>query len=518
MKFNKSILALALGATLGMGSVQAADITIAYAADPVTMDPNEQISTGVLQMSHLVFDSLVRFDNKLNPEARLAKSWEQIDDKTMRFHLREGVKFHSGNTMTADDVIFSYNRISNSVDFKGIFAPYEKMVKIDDYTVDLISKEIYPLALANMSYLFILDQKFYTGLDDQGLPKDRIEKAKNTFAATHQSGTGPFIYTFRQQGVKNVFEKFDGYWGSRGNVDKITLVPIKENATRVSALLSGDVDLINPVPPTDLQRVDESTDNLLYTIPSDRIIMVQMNENVVPQFKDVRVRQAVVHAINNKGIAQKIMRGFATPAGQSSPDVYLGHDPELTPRFDLKKARELMKEAGYEDGFTIDMISPNNRYVNDEKIAQTVASMLAKIKIKVNLTTMPKAQYWPEFDKCAAGLQLIGWSSDTGDSANYSEFLTMTRNSDTGAGQYNCGYYSNSEVDSLIGEANKSVDSTKRAELLQKISDIEYKEAAFIPLHWQNHAWGYSNKLQNFPEIVNLKNFPNFGDLIVKEK
>jgi len=518
MKFNKSLLALALGASLGMGSVQAADITIAYPADPVSMDPNEQISTGTLQMSHLVFDSLVRFDNKLNPEPRLAKSWKQIDEKTMRFNLRKGVKFHSGNTMTADDVIFSFNRISNSVDFKGVFAPYEKMVKIDDYTVDLISKDIYPLALANMSYLFVLDKKFYTGLDDQGLPKDRIEKAKNTFAATHESGTGPFTYAYRQQGVKNVFEKFDGYWASRGNVDKITLVPIKENATRVSALLSGDVDLINPVPPTDLKRVSENKNNRLYTIPSDRIILVELNENVVPQFKDVRVRQAVVHAINNKGIAQKIMRGFATPAGQLSPNVYLGHDPKLVPRFDLKKARELMKEAGYADGFTIDMIAPNNRYINDEKIAQTVASMLAKIKIKVNLTTMPKAQYWPEFDKCNAGIQMIGWSSDTGDSANYSEFLTMTRNSETGAGQYNCGFYSNTKVDNLIKEANKTVDSTKRAQILQDVSNIEYKEAAFVPLHWQNHAWGYSNKFENFPEIVNLKNFPDFGDLIVKEK
>lgn len=518
MKYNKTILALALCASLNMTSTQAADITIAYAADPVTMDPNEQISTGVLQMSHLVFDGLVRFDSKLNPEPRLATSWEQLTDTSMRFHLRKGVKFHSGNTMTADDVIFSYNRISNSADFKAIFAPYKEMVKVDDYTVDLIFKEVYPLVLANMSYLFILDKDFYTGEDEHGLPKDRIEKSKNTFASTHESGTGPFVYAYRQQGVKNVFEKFDNYWGSRGNVDKLTLVPIKENATRVSALLSGDVDLINPVPPTDLKRVEDNKNNTLYTIPTDRIIMAHMNQNTVPAFKDVRVRQAVVHAINNTGIAQKIMRGFATPAGQMSPDVYLGHDPALVPRFDLKKARALMKEAGYEDGFTITMISPNNRYQNDEKIAQSVASMLSKIKIKVNLTTMPKAQYWPEYDKCAADIQLIGWSSDTGDSANYSEFLTMTRNSDTGAGQYNCGFYSNSEVDALIGQANKTVDSAKRAELLQKVSQIEYKEAANIPLHWQNHAWGYSNRLENFPDIVNLKNFPDFGDLIVKEK
>lgn len=517
MKHNKTLLALLLGASLGITNAQAADITVAYAADPVTMDPAEQISEGVLQMSHLVFDSLVRFDSQLQPVPRLATSWEQIDDKTMRFHLREGVKFHSGNTMSADDVIFSFDRMSSSADFKAIFAPYEKMVKVDDYTVDLVSKDIYPLALANMSYLAVLDKKFYTGMDEEGQAKDRIAKNKNTFAATHESGTGPFTYAYRQQGVKNVFEKFDGYWGSRGNVDKVTLVPIKENATRVSALLAGDVDLISPVPPTDLKRVEESKDNTLYTIPSDRIILVEMNQKVVPQFADVRVRQAIVHAINNTGIAKKIMRGFATPAGQISPDVYLGHDARLEPRYDLKKARQLMKEAGYADGFTVNMISPNNRYVNDEKIAQTVAAMLAKIKIKVNLTTMPKAQYWPEFDKCEAGLQLIGWASDTGDSANYTEFLTMTRNEETGAGQYNCGHFSNAEVDALTIEANKTVDPVKRQKLLQKVSVLEYDDAAVIPLHWQNLAWGYSNKFENFPQIVNLKNFPNYGDLVVKE-
>jgi len=517
MKHNKTLLALLVGATLGMGSAQAADITVAYPADPVSMDPFEQIATGILQMSHLVFDPLVRFDKDLKPEARLATSWEQLDPKTMRFHLRKNVKFHSGNLMTADDVIFSYNRIVSSPDFKGLFTAYDSMTKVDDYTVDLHFKEIYPLALSNIAYISIMDKKFYTGVAKDGRQKDVIEKNKNTFAATHESGTGPFIYSYRQQGVKNVFTKFDGYWGSRGNVDKVTLVPIKENATRVSALLSGDVDFINPVPPTDLKRVENNKNTTLYTIPSDRIILVEMNEKVVPQFKDVRVRQAVVHAINNKGIAKKIMRGFATPAGQLSPNVYLGHDEALTPRYDLKKARQLMKEAGYADGFTVTMISPNNRYINDEKIAQAVAAMLAKIKIKVNLTTMPKAQYWSEFDKCATGLQVMGWSSDTGDSANYSEFLTQTRNAKTGAGQYNCGFYSNSQLDTLIKQANTTVDPEARGKILKEMSGIEYKEAAFIPLHWQNHAWGYSKKFENFPSIVNLKNFPNFGDLIVKE-
>lgn len=242
-----------------------------------------------------------------------------------------------------------------------------------------------------------------------------------------------------------------------------------------------------------------------------------MNQDVVPQFKDKRVREAVVYAVNNPGIVAKIMRGNATAAAQNSPEGYAGYNADLNPRYDLKKAQELMKEAGQEAGFTVTMISPNNRYINDEKIAQAVSAMLAKIKIKVELTTMPKAQYWDEYDKCAAGLQVIGWSSDTGDSANYSEYLTVTRNADTGLGQYNCSGYSNSELDQLIAQANLETDPAKRSELLQQASKIEYDDAAFIPLHWQNQNWGYSRTFENFPDIINLKNFPHWEALKVSE-
>ncbi|MDO4777383.1 MAG: ABC transporter substrate-binding protein [Cardiobacteriaceae bacterium] len=511
---KKTLLSAAFFAAM---SAYAADIRIAYDADPESMDPQEQLSGGTLQMSHLLFDPLVRHNSKLEIEPRLAEKWEQIDDKTLRFHLRKGVKFHSGREMNVDDVLFTWNRMLTSQDFKGLFTQYEGIKKVDDYTFDVVTKEPYPLVLPNMTYFFVMDKDFYSGTDDKGNDRGKIEKATGTFASHNVSGTGPFKLESRQQGVKSVYVKNPDYWGERGNVDKIELVTIKENATRVSALLAGDVDWIYPVPPTDLERVKGNDKLDLHSLASDRIIFIEMNQNVVEPFKDKRVRQAVVHAVNNPGIVEKIMRGFATPAAQFSPDGYSGYNADLKPRFDLKKAQELMKEAGHEKGFSITMISPNDRYVNDEKIAQSVAAMLAKINIKVELTTMPKAQYWTEFDKCAAGLQLIGWSSDTGDSANYSEFLTMTRNTDTGEGQYNCNGNSHAELDALVKEANATVDEAKRNELLRKVSQIEFDEAFVIPLHWQNQDWGYSKKFENFPDIVNMKNFPLFGDLKVKE-
>ncbi|ERB62509.1 cytochrome C, partial [Vibrio coralliilyticus OCN008] len=392
----------------------------------------------------------------------------------------------------------------------------EKMVKVDDYTVELVSKGAYPLVLQTATYIFPMDSKFYSGKTEDGKDKAEVVKHGNSFASTNVSGTGPFIVTQREQGVKVTFERFGDYWDKdTGNVDKLTLVPIKEDATRVAALLSGDVDMIAPVAPNDHKRVKGAKNVDLVTLPGTRIITFQMNQNSNEALKDVRVRQAIVHAINNEGIVKKIMKGFATVAGQQGPEGYAGYEADLVPRYDLKKAKELMKEAGYENGFTLTMMAPNNRYVNDAKIAQAAAAMLSKIGIKVDLKTMPKAQYWPEFDKCAADMLMIGWHSDTEDSANFSEFLTMTRDETTGKGQYNCGHYSNAEVDKLVNASNVETDPAKRAEMLQKVEATLYNEAAFVPLHWQNLAWGAKSNVDIAP-IVNAMNFPYFGDLVVK--
>ncbi|EHH2474061.1 ABC transporter substrate-binding protein [Vibrio vulnificus] len=518
MKTMKSKLTVALMAAGLSLSAAAADIKVAYDADPVSLDPHEQLSGGTLQMSHMVFDPLVRYTQKLDFEPRLAEKWERVNDTTYRFQLRKGVKFHSGNELTADDVVWTFDRLKDSPDFKAIFEPYEKMVKVDDYTVELVSKGAYPLVLQTATYIFPMDSKFYSGTTADGKDKAEVVKHGNSFASTNVSGTGPFIVTSREQGVKVEFERFKDYWDkeSKGNVNKLTLVPIKEDATRVAALLSGGVDMIAPVAPNDHQRVKDAKGIDLVTLPGTRIITFQMNQNSNEALKDVRVRQAIVHAINNEGIVDKIMKGFATAAGQQGPEGYAGYNPELVPRFDLKKAKELMKEAGYEKGFTLTMIAPNNRYVNDAKVAQAASAMLSKIGIKVDLKTMPKAQYWPEFDKCAADMLMIGWHSDTEDSANFSEFLTMTRNEETGRGQYNCGHYSNPEVDKLVEASNVETDPAKRAAMLQKVETTLYNEAAFVPLHWQNLAWGAKSTLDIKP-IVNAMDFPYFGDLVVKE-
>jgi len=489
---------------------------MAYDADPVSLDPHEQLSGGTLQLSHMVFDPLVRFAKDLSYEGRLATKWEQINDTTMRFHLRKGVKFHSGNMFTANDVAFTLDRLKKSPDFKGLFEPFTGSKIIDDHTIDLMTAKPYPLVLTMMTYLFPMDAKFYTGNDANGNPKDMLKKHGNAYASTHESGTGAFSVTKREQGVRVEFDRFGDYWdkSSKGNVSKIIFTPIKESPTRVAALLSGDVDFIAPVPPTDLKRIKGDAKSSLVTMTGTRIITFQMNQNRVAALKDKRVRQAIVHAVNNEGIVKKIMKGFGTAAAQQSADGQLGHVAALKPRYDLKKAKMLMKEAGFEKGFTLTMMAPNNRYVNDAKIAEAVASMLSKINIKVDLTTMPKAQYWPKFDERAADMMMIGWHPDTEDSANYSEFLLMTPNKDTGKGQYNSGNFANAKLDDLINKSNTIVDMKARAKMLQEVEQIAYDEAAFVPLHWQDLAWA-ARKGVHIEDVVNVMNFPYLGDLVI---
>lgn len=495
------LTAIACGNTLNM----------AYDADPVSLDPHEQLSGGTLQLSHMIFDPLVRWSKDMKLVPRLAEKWEQVNELTTRFYLRKGVVFHSGNPLTANDVKYTVDRLKSSPDYKGLFAPFSGVKVIDDHTFDLVTDKPYPLVLEMATYIFPMDQQFYKG-------KDELVKHGDTFASKNASGTGPFTVIQRQQGVKVTFKRFASYWDkqSPGNVSQIVLTPIKEGPTRVAALLAGDVDFIAPVPPTDLERLKRSADIDVVTMSGTRIITLQLNQKRQSAFANAKVRQAICYAINNEGIAKKIMRGFATPAAQQSPKDYSGHNPALKPRYDLKKAQALMKEAGYANGFSCNMIAPNNRYVNDYKIAQAVVSMLAKIKIKVSLRTMPKAQYWPEFDQRSGDIQMIGWHSDTEDSANFTEFLCMTPDKSTGMGQYNSGNYSNATVDQLVTAVATEMDSSKRIATLQRIEKLLHDDAAFVPLHWQDLAWA-ARKGVGISPIVNVMNFPYLGDLIINK-
>lgn len=530
MRLSKILLGSLFGSLLlfPIAAVQAVEETagdqeitlrVAYDTYPVSLDIHEQLSIGMLQLSHLAFDPLVRWNRDLAFEPRLATDWKRLNETTMRLHLRRGVSFHSGNAFTAKDVVWTVRRLKRSPDFRAIFEPIDRIEAVDDYTVDLHTRKPYPLLLNLATYIFPMDSQFYTGTSAEGRDKAEIIKNGNSFASSHLSGTGPFEVTDRQHGVKIDFERFPDYWDhdSPGNVDHLVMTPIAENATRVAALLSGDVDFISPVPSNALQRLRHADGVKLVTMPGNRITMLQLNEQRVPAFRDARVRRAFAYAVNQTAIAERLLKGFATPAAQMSPEGYVGHVPGLKPRYDLAKARELMREAGYADGFSVTLMAPNNRYVNDAQTAQValaVAAMLAKINITVDFKTLPKNQYWAEYDNRAADMMMMGWYSDTGDSANFFEYLTFCPDPSTGAGHYNASEYCNPEVDALVDRANLTTQPDARARMLRQAEQMIHDDAPFIPLYWQDLAWAAADRVDIAP-VLNVMNMPHLGDVVV---
>ncbi len=491
-------------------------LKIGLPGDLVSLDPHAELSTGMIQYSNWVFDPLVRCNKQMKFEPRLAIRWERMNDLSMRFYLRKGVRFHSGHLFTAEDVRWTFWRQKKSETFLRLFRNIEDIKIIDDHTIDIVTKTPNGLLLNSVSYLFPMDRRYYRGLDAQGHYKDAIDMDKPSFARQNESGTGAFKVILREKGEMTILERFDDYWDQQtaGNADRLILYPIKKSANRVEALFSGKVDVIFEVPIEKFKQIKTSAAAKLFLQAGDRIVVIQLNQSRRPEFKDVRVRQAMVYAINNKKICKKIMQGAGTVACQLSPSGYNGHVAELKPRYNLRKARSLMKKAGLENGFECTLIVPNGRYLQDIQIGETLVRMLAKINIKVRLKTLFNFEYWPAFDHRRADMQMIGWREGTLDSGGIFELLAMCPQKKSGDGLFNSGNYCNTQVDALIRQARSTLEPAVRSRILQKIERLLYADAAFVPLHWQNYAYAARKGIDLTP-VLNLLNVPFLSDVFV---
>jgi peptide/nickel transport system substrate-binding protein len=496
----KKFLCVLMALILAPSLAGAVTLKVGAASGVNSLDPHFHNETPTNSANANIFDGLVNFDKDLNPYPVLAESWEITNDTTWQFKLRRGVKFHNGNAFNADDVVWSFNRCKTGKKsgFKGSLSAIKAIEKVDDFTVNVITNKPFPILLQKLSYLRIMDQEYSSKLSDEELGLKPV-------------GTGPYKLTRWNRGQSLILEANPEYFLGKAAIDRVEVRPLTNDSARVAAMLSNAVHLINRVPVRDVKRIKSNPQIQYYMRPGLRLIYLQMDHMrdkspyvtgvATNPFKDVRVRKALYFGINEDAIVKHIMGGFAEPAGQFYPSAVNGHNPDIKrPAYNPEKAKALLKEAGYENGFTVVLDSPNDRYINDEKIAQAVASSLAKIGITVKVNAIPKATFFPKANDTDSSFNLIGWACSDGDGSGFLDGCVHSYDKDKGYGRYNGGRYANAKVDQLIEDSAGVLDKDARLDLLKQAMHIALvEEMNIIPLHYQVDLYAYSKKINFDP-------------------
>ncbi len=514
MSGRKSLLIAAAAILVGLAGLPASAQTLRYANQGTlkSLDPYTfKESTTIAHHAH-VYEGLTARDKDLKINPALAESWETPEPTRWRFHLRKGVKFHNGEPFTADDVIFSADRVrATGSNFLSNVPPDAKFVKIDDYTVDVKLDAPDPILISQWDTWYIMSKKWCE--ENNSVAPTPVSATTPSYAALHENGTGPFIIESHQPGVKTVFKVNPNWWRKpEHNIKEIVFTTISSDATRVAALLSGEVDIIEPVPVQDIGRVDSSPNAQVLKGPELRTIFLGMDEsrdellysNVKGKnpFKDIRVREAFYKAIDVELIKTRVMRGLSTPSAlMIAPELFPLSKEFTRPKYDPDGAKKLLTEAGYPDGFEVALDCPNDRYVNDAAICQAVVGMLARIGVKVNLNAQPKAQYFAKVLKPGGyntSFFLLGWTPSSMDAHNVMHDIMGCREDpkDPTRGEANLGNYCNKEFDALTDKVLVETDAAKRNQLIKQAFEIGIKDYGYIPVHQQAVAWGVSKKVK----------------------
>ena len=503
---KRSIL-IALTSLLISGTAHAEAFRWAGKTDPQTMDPHAVNSAPVLGFLNNVYEGLVRRGKDMTIEPALATSWEPIGDgEGWRFNLRKGVKFHDGSDFTAADVLFSYQRASSEEsDMRSWFAPVSNVKVIDDFTVDVMTSAPNPIFPDSIANWMMMDSGWA-----EANKAMRPDKENGNFATLNANGTGAFQLVERQTGLKTVLKPFAGWWDeATHNITEATFTPINNPATAVAALLSGDVDMINPVPIQDAGRLDGRDGTKVIRGIEARVIMLGFGHDHSElkytadagkpnPFQNAKVREAVAKAINVDAIRQTILRGSAEAVSQLVSPAVRGFSTAHAERtaYDPEGAKALLAEAGYPDGFSFGLKCPNNRYLNDEAVCQAVTSMLTQVGIKAELEAMPVQNYWPELRADNYDMYLLGWSPGTFDHEHPVRFLVSTPNKEKKLGSWNFGGFSNARIDELLPKIQSEIDDSKRQAMLDEVVSIYQAAHTYVPLYVQPLVWGTRDNIE----------------------
>lgn len=502
---------------LAAGTVQAKTFKFADQGDVVSMDPYFFNESLLLNFTGNMYEALTGRSKKLEVVPELATDWKQTAPTVWRFNLRRNVKFHDGTPFTADDVIFSLERArGEGSDIKSYVGSFKEIRKIDSHTIDIVTIAPFPI-LPEVITQWRMMSKLWCEKHNALKPSD-VRKGIENHASGNANGTGPFMLKSRQAGVRTVLVPNPNWWGKpEHNLTEVIFTPIGNDATRVAALVSGEIDMMQPVPLQDVPRMQANSNLKVMQGPELRTIFLGMDQkrdelqfsNVKGKnpFKDVRVRKAFYQAIDIEAIKTRIMRGAATPTALMVAPGINGFSAEQNKRFphDPEASKKLLAEAGYPAGFEVGFMCPNDRYVNDSEICQAVSAMLARVGIKANLVAESKATYFAKILRRDTSLFLLGWTPATYDSHN-ALFALMASPGEGGRGQFNLGVYSNKRVDELTAAIASETDPKRRLAMISEAFRIHHDEVGHLPLHQQALTWAMKRNI----ELVQLADNFNY--------
>jgi peptide/nickel transport system substrate-binding protein len=495
---RRTAFAVALLVPLAPLTGNAQEVKIAMAADVTSADPHFFNLFPNNNIAEHIFDKLVQMDADSRMIPGIATSWKALDDKTWEFKLRKGVKFHDGSELTAEDVAFSIDRVAQIPNSPGPFVAYTKAIVAkeipDPYTIRFKTAAPHPLMPNDLSTIYIVSKKIATGASTEDFNSGKVTV-----------GSGRYKFVRYVNGDRVDLVRNDNYWGEKPAFQKVTFRIIKNEAARVAALLSGDVDAIEQPPTADLARLKGDPKFAVSSKISHRVIYFNFDhlsrqspfitaKDGKPldrnPLQDVRVRRAISKAINRPAIAERVMEGLATPSGQLVSEKLFGHNPALKAEaYDPEGAKKLLAEAGYPNGFNVTIHGPSGRYVNDEKIVQAVAQMLTRVGIASKVETAPMGPYSGRASKQEFSFHMVGWGASTGEASSPLRSLLATFNRDKGLGAVNWGRYSNVKVDYVIEQALQQVDDGNRSQMLQQATKMAMEDLGIMPIHFQYTIW-----------------------------
>lgn len=492
-----AILGAGLAATPLLSSTALAKtLRIGAQADAGTMDPQAQNIQTTITLLSMIYEPLVTRDKSLGKAPGLAESWSQAGDKVWRFKLRPGVKFHDGSALTAADVVFTIQRAQGATSQFASYVAGLKAAAVDDLTVDLTTVNVDPLLPDKMIYVPIMSKAWSE--KNNALTPQNLKEKQESFTALNANGTGPYRLVSRAPDSKTVLAKVPGYWGKlEGDIDQVVWTPVGSDPTRVAALLSGELDLVIDVPSQDVARLQASPELKIAKVDEFRTIFFGFDmKNDAPKyvdaggknpFKDIRVRKAINLAVDRDAIVRTVMRGLASPTTQILAPNNVGYDPALDKVVTTNRdqAKKLLAEAGYPDGFAFTFDCPNDRYVNDEQVCKTMATMMSQIGLKPTLNAIPRARYFPKIWDRDTSMFMMGFNSPYFDGMYALETMLMTRNDKAGEGIYNYENFSDPVMDKEIAAARDELDPKKREAMMKALYRKVTGETLFVSLYNQ---------------------------------